>query len=65
MLHSVLSVVTRWQSAAIVSAAGGSTPKGAEAAQQAAEGSSEKTSAERRGQLGDQIKKRNAKYHQV
>lgn len=50
---------------AIVSVAGGSTPEGAEAAQQAAEGRSEKTSAERRSQHGDQIKERHAKYHQV
>lgn len=39
-------------------AAGGSPSKSAEAADHTAEGSTEETSAEGRGQLGDQIQER-------
>ena len=44
---------------------GGGPSEGAEAAHQTAEGGSEETPAEGRGQPGDQIQERKPKQHQV
>lgn len=55
----------RWQCFVFVCPAGGGSPEGAAAAHQAAKGSTEETTAERRSQSCDKIKEREPKHHQV